>query len=331
MPESAYKVHINMLIGLSILIAGGNFLVNGASSIAFKMNISPMVVGLTIVALGTSAPELFISVQSALKGSPDMAMGNVVGSNVCNLTLVLGAMLVLASVPVSQDSIRIDWPVMMMASLLLFYMTGDKVLERYEGIILVICIIAYMVFLIRKSQKNPSSQGQNGDQDEQLNMTESIVFIIAGGFGLFYGSEWFVSGAEHIFIDLGMDKRLVGIIILAIGTSLPELVASIVAARNNDTQMALGGLIGSNIFNILSILGFTTIIKKITISPEMRDFDMIWMMGIAFVLLPLMLYKNKLSFVSGIILLGIYFTYVGILVATVMYGHSIPVPVTVAP
>lgn len=336
MPTFEYKVHINMVIGLMVLIVGGDFLVRGASAIAVRLNISQMIVGLTVVALGTSVPELFISVQSALKGSPDMAMGNVVGSNICNLTLVLGAMLVIAPVPVTNDSTRIDWPVMMAASLLLFFFTANGNLQRYEGIIFNLLIISYMVFLIRKSrmaikreQQLRKQQGLAAEEKEDASAARwimDVLFIIAGGFGLFYGSEWFVSGAEKIFTDLGMDQRLVGIIVLAIGTSLPELVASIAAAWQKNTQMALGGLIGSNIFNILSILGFTSIIKEIEISAEMRDFDMIWMMGIAFILLPLMLYRSRLSFVSGILLLGIYFTYVFILIYTVMYQQAVPLP-----
>ena len=325
-PASAYQVYIQMGIGLGILIMGGEFLVRGASAIALRLNISPMIIGLTVVALGTSAPELFISVQSALKGHPDMAMGNVVGSNICNLTLVLGAMLMLASVPVNQDSIKTDWPVMMAASLLLFFVTADFKLVRYEGIIFVILIVSYIIFLIRKSQKNKKSGVvtpvvAEGEKTKPLAL--NIVLIVAGGFGLYYGSEWFVLGAQMIFIDIvGMDPRLVGIIVLAIGTSLPELVASMIAAYKKSTQMALGGLIGSNIFNILSILGITSIIKEISMEngEAMRNFDMIWMMGIAFLLLPLMIFRNKLSFVSGLILLTLYFTYVSIL----LYYEFVP-------
>ncbi|MGB0524801.1 MAG: calcium/sodium antiporter [Flammeovirgaceae bacterium] len=313
-----------LLMGLVVLIAGGELLVRGASAIAYRMSISRLVVGLTIVAFGTSSPELFISVQSALKGSADMAMGNVIGSNICNLGLVLGLTAVLSRIPVDENSLKIDWPMAMGSSLLLFVLVQFGELNWIEGVIFVLILVTYIVYVIRKSRKenkarakieanlNIEEEDESEEEDTALwkQWALDLTWLVLGCTGLYFGSEWFVGSAETIFLELGVSKRIIGLMVLALGTSLPELVTSIVAASRGNTDLALGNLIGSNIFNVLSILGITSIVKSITVSDTIREVDMVWMLGITFLILPLMWYKRKMFRLQGVILLAFYGYYV---------------------
>ncbi|MDQ3394401.1 MAG: calcium/sodium antiporter [Bacteroidota bacterium] len=307
---------IFIFAGLFILILGGNFLVKGASKIALRFNISPLVIGVTIVAFGTSAPELLISVKSALAGSPDLAMGNVIGSNICNLALVLGLMALIFPVQVHADSIKIDWPMTMGSSVLLYFSVMSGELAIYEGIIFIILLITYTIFIIRRSRKVNFAKAL----DEQSSVVEDIkpgsllndiLFIVMGCLGLYYGAEWFVGGAQELAVILGVNERVIGITVVALGTSLPELVTAVVAAIKKETDIAIGNLMGSNIFNILSILGITSIIKSIQVSQIMINFDMIWMLGITLIILPFMLYKRTISRLEGaiLVLLYVYYTY----------------------
>ncbi|MEM6843679.1 MAG: calcium/sodium antiporter [Bacteroidota bacterium] len=309
-------VNIGILLGgLVILIAGGEFLVRGAVSIALRLKISPLVVGLTVVAFGTSAPELFISVQSALGGSPDIAMGNVVGSNICNLALVLGVTAIITPVPVQKDTLRIDWPVAMGSSLLLYGLVQGNLISFWEGMLFIALLISYTSFVIYKSRKETKSleaQAKELDVPAQptANVWRDILFLVIGIVGLTLGSNWFVFGAKELAIALGVSERVVGITVVALGTSLPELATAIVAATRKETDIAMGNLIGSNIFNILSILGFTSIIAQIQVNDVIIRSDMIWMLLVTFVVFPMMLTRRKISKVEGSILLAFYFYYI---------------------
>lgn len=304
-----------LIVGLFVLILGGDFLVRGASSIALRAHISPLVVGLTIVAFGTSAPELLISINAALDGSPDMTMGNVVGSNICNLALVLGVTALIGTIPVKADSIKIDWPVTMGSSLLLYFIVkGDRaVIDTWEGIVFIVLLILYTFFIIRKSRKETKAlralQEEFDLPEESNKLWKDILFIVLGCAGLFYGADWFVGGAKSLAEVLGVSERVIGITVLALGTSLPELVTAVVASVKKETDLALGNLMGSNIFNVLSILGITSIIQDIHVSEQIIDEDMVVMLGITLIILPMMLYKRKMGVFSGLILLGIYLVY----------------------
>ena len=221
-----------LFLGLITLILGGDFLVRGASSIALKAHISPLVVGLTIVAFGTSAPELFISVQSALAGSPDLTMGNVIGSNICNLALVLGVTAIISPITVHSSSIKIDWPMTMGSSLLLYILVREGFVNSHEGALFLVILIIYTVFIIRRSRKEAKEKRKNLEKDLEIspvNYTKDILFILVGGVGLYFGSEWFVGGAQELARHLGVGERVIGITVLALGTSLPELVTAMVA------------------------------------------------------------------------------------------------------
>ncbi len=303
-----------LIIGLVILIVGGDYLVKGSSNIAFRLKLSPLVVGLTIVAFGTSAPELLISIQSALIGSPDIAVGNVVGSNICNLALVLGVTAVIYPVKVQSNSIKIDWPVTLGASLLLYIISLDGYIGIYEGLMFVLILIVYLFLIIKQSRKSIlaleiNKEENNIPESPQKPLWKDILFIVLGCVGLYYGSEWFVGSAKEITIQFGVEERVVGLTIVAIGTSLPEMVTAAMASYKGHTDLALGNLMGSNIFNILSILGITSIIKKIHINDQILSIDMWWMIAITIMILPLMIMRREVGRVDGIILLLVYSIY----------------------
>jgi len=304
-----------LIIGLIVLIVGGDYLVRGSSSIALRLHLSPLVVGLTIVAFGTSTPELLISIQSALRGSPDIAMGNVVGSNICNLALVLGLTAVINPVKVQSNSIRIDWPMTMGSSILLFLMVRQGYIEAHEGILFLLILFSYLFFIIRKSRKDVLASKLALDKEEIPDMPtkqvwKDIVFIIIGCIGLYFGSEWFVGSAKELALDLGVEERVVGLTIVALGTSLPELVTAAVASLKGQTDLALGNLMGSNIFNILSILGITSIIHRIHVHEIILNKDIIWMLLVTLMILPLMIMRREVGRVDGLILLLVYAVYI---------------------
>lgn len=303
-----------LVIGLIVIIVGGDYLVRGASSIALRLHLSPLVVGLTIVAFGTSAPELLISIQSALKGSPDIAMGNVVGSNICNLALVLGLAAVINPVKVQSNSIRIDWPMTMGSAILLYLVVRDGYLVGYEGFIFVLIIIGYLFFIISLSRKNLKAAKNAINKDEipdipTKQIWKDTVFIIIGCISLYFGSEWFVNSAKELALNLGVEERVVGLTIVALGTSLPELVTAAVASYKGHTDLALGNLMGSNIFNILSILGITSMVREIPIHIEILNKDIFWMLLVTLMILPLMIIRREVGRIDGFILLIVYAVY----------------------
>lgn len=313
-------VEIGLLVlGLVFLVIGGDFLVRGASNLAYSMQLSPLVVGLTIVAFGTSAPELLVSLQAALNGSPDISMGNVIGSNICNLTLVLGATAVFYPIVVHENSIKIDWPVAMGSSLLLyFFISNDHEIQRFEGVIFMLILIIYTYFLIEMSRRETLERMAEKHEEVPEIVGSAVIkevgFLALGGAMLYFGSEWFVGGAKSIAQEFGVSDAIIGLTVIAIGTSLPELVTSIIAAYQKNTDLAVGNLLGSNIFNVLSILGLTSIVKDIPVSPQLVKEDMWIMMGIVLLVLILMLFGRKLGRFSGLVLLATYASYLTYLI-----------------
>ncbi len=299
-------------IGLATLILGGDVLVKGASRVALRFNVSPMIVGLTIVAFSTSAPELLVSLKAAFKEAPDFAMGNVIGSNIANLSLVLGAACLFGFIPIHKGTARRDWLVTMLASVLLYILTKDGDLTFLEGVILFSGLIAYLIFLLVRTKKEQVKLDITYDRsrDTSFEKLKDLFYIALGGLCLYFGSEWFINGAESMASNLGVSQRIIGLTVLALGTSLPELATSIIAARKGETDLALGNLFGSNIFNILSILGITSIVHGLTINPMIIKSDIIWMLGLTLGILPLMLFRRRLGTVSGIILLTFYSLYI---------------------
>ena len=304
---------IFIVLGLTLLILGGNWLLKSAVALSLRLNVSKIVIGLTVVSFATSAPELIVSINAALDGSPDLALGNVVGSNIANLGLVLGVTVLLSNIKVERSFYTTDWPVMMVASLLFVgFIYFDKTLQIYEGIIMVVFLIAFLVYLLR-FQKNEVDLDEVSDDDIPLSVIKIILFLIIGGVALWGGSELLVNGAKALAQSFGVSERIIGVTVVSIGTSIPELAASIIAIVKKEKAISLGNLIGSNIFNILAVLGITSIITPINVVDEgLLTNDVYWMLGISFLVLPLIVLPKsmRLSKLEGLILLGLYISFV---------------------
>ncbi len=302
-----------LLGGLALLIFGGNALLKSSVSISLKLSIPKIIVGMTVVSFATSLPELVVSLKAALAGNPDLALGNVVGSNAANIGLVLGVTLLFGSMEVTSSFYKIDWPALMVASLLLLgFLYFDGVLSRFEGGVLVFVMIAFLWWLL-KMQSGPAVVDELPSDDELLSIPMTFGYLVAGGVGLWLGSEWLVQGAVSIAEDIGVSDRVIGITVVSIGTSIPELAASIIAIIKKEKAISLGNLIGSNIINIMSVLGITAIVSPITVKDQgFITNDLFFMTFIAFVLFPLVFApsKMKLSWKEGLVLLSIYGAFV---------------------
>ena len=302
-----------LLGGLALLIFGGNALLKSSVSISLKLSIPKIIVGMTVVSFATSLPELVVSLKAALAGNPDLALGNVVGSNAANIGLVLGVTLLFGSMEVTSSFYKIDWPVMMLASLMLLgFLYFDGVLSRLEGGVLVFVMLVFLWWLL-KMQSGPAVVDELPSDDELLSIPMTLFYLVAGGVGLWLGSEWLVEAAVNIAEDLGVSDRVIGLTVVSIGTSIPELAASIIAMIKKEKAISLGNLIGSNIFNIMSVLGITAIVSPITVKDQgFITNDLFFMTFIAFVLFPLVFApsKMKLSWKEGLVLLSIYGAFV---------------------
>jgi cation:H+ antiporter len=305
-----------LILGLVVLIFSGDYLVKGAVGIAEKFKISPLVIGMTVVSFGTSAPELFVSIKAAWDGSPDLAIGNVIGSNIANIALVLSITVLIFPIIVDRNSKIIDWPMMMFSSILFYVFSLDNVISPLEGGVMVGILLVFTILLIRNSRK------LNLDLDEDIdglptNMWLTVLYLVGGLVGLKFGADWFVEGAKGVAKSFGMTDKVIGVTIVAFGTSVPELVASGVAAYRRQTDISLGNLVGSNIFNILIVIGITSIIMPIQVAESVMNFDMYWMLGISLALYPLMFIGKKMGRIHGLILLSAYVTYIVLCVQSI--------------
>ena len=298
--------------GLILLIFGGNLLLKSAVAISLKLNISKIVIGMTVVSFATSAPELIVSLNAALNGFPDLALGNIIGSNIANLGLVLGITLLFGSIKVQKTFYNTNWPVMIMASLLLYLFLGfDNIIVRYEGIILFTCLIIFLIYLLR-FQKSKEVEEFSKEKDS-LSVYKIVLFLIIGGSGLWAGSELLVLGATSLAQEFGVSERIIAVTIVSFGTSIPELTTSLIAVLNKEKAISLGNLLGSNIFNILAVLGITSIVTPVELFDQgLLTNDIFWMLGISFLLLPLVMLskRNQLSKRDGVILLIIYCAFI---------------------
>ncbi|AXG72236.1 inner membrane protein YrbG [Kordia sp. SMS9] len=298
--------------GLVLLVLGGEFLVRASVGLSFKLNISKMVIGLTVVSFATSAPELLVSINAAISDSPAIAINNVIGSNIANIGLVLGITAIIGPIAVNNTFYKLTWPVLMVFSLVIYYFlwTGN-LLARWEGIILIIGLIAFLVILIRSAQKG-KDQIDIEDVDETaatISYAKIFLWLGIGGAALYFGSEFLVDGAKAIAQNLGVSEGVISITMIAIGTSVPELAASVIAALKKEKAISLGNLIGSNIFNIASVLGITSVITEIpVIEPQILTRDIFWMLGFAFILYPFAYIPRKFGIdrYEGIILFVTY-------------------------
>jgi len=307
-----------VLLGLILLVVGGEFLVRASVALSFKLKLSKMVIGLTVVSFATSAPELLVSLQAALNGFSDISLGNVIGSNIANIGLVLGITAVIAPLGIDKDFYKFNWPVMMLLSVgLYFILSSGNVISRAEGIGLLLILLIYLVLLIRRARAN-AKEVEVEDVDDKLSQTSNfkmIVWLLIGGIALWGGSELLVTGAVDLATAMGVSERVIAVTMIAIGTSVPELAASVIAALRREKALSLGNLIGSNIFNIASVLGLTAVIQPIVVkSQEVLTSDIWWMLGFSGILIPLAFIPIKLEIgrYKGLLLVVAYCIFISL-------------------
>jgi len=300
---------LGVVLGFILLVVGGEFLVRSSVALSFKFNISKMVIGMTVVSFATSAPELLVSLQAALSGSPAIAINNVVGSNIANIGLVLGITAIVGAIAVDKSFYKLNWPVMMLFSIVLYYfLKNDSMLSAIEGGILFAGLVLFLFILIRKAKKDTIVE----DVDDALAKVSNFkifIWLLIGAVALYFGSVWLVDGAKNIAIAVGVSEAVIGVSLIAIGTSVPELAASIIAAAKQEKAISLGNLIGSNIFNIASVLGITALIKPIPVTEsQILTNDIFWMLGFSAILIPLIFLPKKMqiSRVKGFFLVFTY-------------------------
>jgi cation:H+ antiporter len=303
--------YIFLFLGFTLLMFSGDFLVRGSVSLAGHFKVSKLVIGVVVVSFGTSAPELVVSLDAAISGHPDIAIGNVVGSNIANIALVLGLTAIILPIKVKKKAIHFDWAVMMFISVLFYIFCLNNSLQFYEGLIFLAILFSYIFRSIYRSRK-ANIKSLEESISPKYNLFISFVLVALAAVGLIYGAEFLVKGASHIAEKMGVDERIISVSVIALGTSLPELATSIAAAIRKEIDIFIGNIIGSNIFNILAILGFTSAIKSIDINPMVLKFDIFWMLGISFLLfifiLPLK--KGVVTRWKGLIFVSIYAVYI---------------------
>ena len=297
-----------LISGLVLLIVGSNYLLKSAVDLSIKLNLSKVVIGLTVVSFATSAPELLISLSSALKGSADIAISNVIGSNIANLGLVLGTVLCFTKIKIPKSNIKFDWTFLMLISFVFFYFINDFSVNRSEGFLLFSALILFLIFIVKIRD----------DEDvEEIKMSTAsnskiLILIIISSILLYYGSELFVNSSIYFAEYFGVSERVIGLTLVAIGTSLPELVTSLVAIYKSELDISIGNIIGSNIFNILAVIGLTSIVTDLNIlSERILSFDIYVMIFFSLILVFFYLSNKKrfLNFYHGIVYLILFISY----------------------
>lgn len=300
-----------IIVGIVLLIKGGDWLMRSAVSLSLKLNIPKIVIGMTVVSFATSAPELIVSIRSALSGHPDLALGNIIGSNIANLGLVLAITIIISPISVNSNFYKTDWPMMISATFLFFiFIFFDHELSSVEGLIMFVLLISFLFYLIFYQKE--TIVDEVSENENILNFTQISYYLFAGGFSLWLGSETLIKGAVALALDNGVSERIISVSIISVGTSIPELSASIIAVINKEKAISIGNLIGSNIFNLLAVLGITSIIAPVSVvDMGLLDNDIWWMIGISFLILPLVFVfkRNQLSKIEGVILLSIYLSF----------------------
>lgn len=308
-----------IFLGLILLVVGGEFLVRSAVAISLRFNISKMVIGLTVVSFATSAPELLVSIQAALDGFSDISLGNVIGSNIANIGLVLGITAIITPLAIDREFYKFNWPVMMLLSIALYFILhSGRVISRIEGGALLAILVIYLYLLIKRARSARGEEVDNLDIDaglERVSNFKLITWLLIGGLALYFGSQLLVSGAVDLATTMGISERIIAVTMIAIGTSVPELAASVIAALKKEKALSLGNLIGSNIFNIASVLGITAIIQPIAVKSEaVLTSDIFWMIGFSAVLIPLAFLPKKweIGRIKGIVIVAAYALFIGL-------------------
>lgn len=309
---------VYLISGLVLLVIGGEFLVRSAVALALKMRVSTLVIGMTVVSFATSAPELIVSINAALTGHPDITFGNVVGSNIANIGLVLGLTAALFGMPVSKNSYQIDWPMMMFTMALLYVFVGfDAKMGFFEGLLMVLILILFIYFLVRKSRReNGAAKVEVEDVDPSLKKTPitlTLFYLVGGVVALYFGSEFLIDGAVGLARRFDVSEKVISVTVVSIGTSVPELVASLMAAIRKEKDISIGNLIGSNVFNILAVLGITSMVTEIkVVDKSLLTNDFLWMVVIGFLVLPItfVFTRRYIGRIEGLFMFVLYILYV---------------------
>ncbi len=315
--------YLLLIAGMTLLVLGADLLVKGASRIAAGFGISPLIIGLTVVALGTSAPEIAISIGSALNGKADIAVGNVLGSNIFNVLFILGVSALITPLLVSKQLVRLDVPVMVVASILALALSIDGRISFIEGAVLFGCILAYMAFLIRLSRRS----GEEGEAIEKsTHWAFDVGLIVVGLALLILGSRWLVSSATTIAVAMGVSELIIGLTIVAAGTSLPEVATSVIAAIRGQRDIAVGNVVGSNIFNLLAVLGLTAMVAPggLPVSGAAINFDYPVMLAVAVACLPIFFGGYSIARWEGGLFLGYYAAYTTYLILAAAEHDALP-------
>jgi cation:H+ antiporter len=319
------------VLGLVVLVIGADVMVRGASRLAVSFGVSPLVVGLTVVAFGTSAPEMAVSVGSALGGTPDLAIGNVVGSNIANILLILGISALITPLLVDEQIIRQEIPIMIGASALLVVMALDGNIGLLESIMLFALVIAYTVFLVVQSRRASKSVQDEFETEIPTSTWDrhwsvQLALIVVGLVMLVVGANWLVDSAVAFARAFGVSDLVIGLTVVAVGTSMPEIATSIVAAMRGQRDIAVGNVVGSNVFNILAVLGAAGIASGVglPVSEAARNFDLWVMLAVAFACLPIMITGREIARWEGGVFLAYYAAYTAWLVLQAQQHDSLP-------
>ena len=307
---------IFLIVGLALLLLGGDFLLRAAVAAAARWQVPKVVVGMTIVSFATSLPELITSISAALSGYPDLSLGNVIGSNIANLGFVLGLVLLFSKMDIQKSFYKFDWPIVFGVSLLLLFFIYDGTISQTEGVLLLCGLVGVMYYLIR--YQPPVVAEHAAEVVATKSWWWIIAFVALGSLGLAFGSQWLVKGAVGLARAFDVSERIIGITLVSIGTSLPELVASGMAIVRKESGISIGNLIGSNLFNILTVLGVTAVIHPLhVVDDRLLSFDIWVMLGFAFLFLPLVFVPKKLelNWREGIILSAAYIAYLVVTLA----------------
>ena len=301
---------IELLSGLCLLLIGAELMVRAAVRLAERLHVRPLIIGLTIVALGSSAPQMTVSLQAALTDNPDIAVGSVVGSGIFNILVTLGLSALIIPLRVSRQLVRLDIPLMIGASLLVFILAWNKDLGRFDGVLLLGALALYLGLLLRQSRHSTRPHGAR-PQDTQQSWLISVLMILVGLAMLVFAGRLLLGAAVVVATDLGLSERVIGLTVVAVGTSLPELATSLIAALRGQRDIAVGNVIGANLFNLLGVLGLTALLAPtpLSVSPNALDFDLPVMLGVAALCLPVFYSGYRVTRAEGLLLLGLYLVY----------------------
>lgn len=302
-------VYFLLLIGFALLVFSGRILIRSSVSVARRFKLSPFVIGLTIVAIGTSAPELLVSLTGAVKGHTDLAVYNVIGSNISNVLLVLAITALILPIPVKPKIFWPNWTVMFLFSLIVFFFLLDLRFSWNEGLLIFILLIGYVIYSVYRSRSSEQENEENDQKDMKL--VPALLLIVGSSGGLALGANMLVDNAVILAREFGISERIISISLISVGTSIPELTTSAIAAFRKHTDISIGNIIGSNIFNLGFVLGITSMVKPLEVNPMILSFDIYWLFGIALILMGMMFIKPRLilSRWKGLVMLSCYLIY----------------------